>query len=441
MSIVRRLPLGVSKDGTCVVEACAGATTPHLRGMFGYAMVSLNFKLAVLNALAQWPERRITLDELRQEIETVVVNEDPTEQLKRFAAVGDIDIFQSGLVERDDDGFQITESGLSLLYSLESPSGSSSEDSAEPSPQKFRLIDDLVGKKERLKIFNLELRTLESGAGEGGDGEPQQEEISAVAATPDPPLETSAADRLEPEIDTRTAVSTNEAPSRDAPAFLRRGFGSKEQDPNQTSSRLTSLFASIVAKTRSTLNLWRQHSAPALSNPAGHPVGKAGGVALALLSLMVVVIGVAAAIALGRIKSLKSEIAMLHRELLPLRERLAKLERVEARDPDHPETAQQKPVADKNKPADESSTEQAGFSLSREEIDLIRNYIKPAPSAGPAAPAINVGDPVGSATIPLPSPLVEKIPKLLGARFTTRNGAIIIVKRNSRQADAVLFPQ
>ena len=51
-----------------------------------------------------------------------------------------------------------------------------------------------------------------------------------------------------------------------------------------------------------------------------------------------------------------------------------------------------------------------------------------------------LGDIVGAATIPLPSPLMEKIPKLLGARFTTRNGSIIIVRRDSRQADAVLGP-
>jgi hypothetical protein len=51
---------------------------------------------------------------------------------------------------------------------------------------------------------------------------------------------------------------------------------------------------------------------------------------------------------------------------------------------------------------------------------------------------INVGDSVSGAMIPLPSQLTEKVPKLLGAKFTTRNGAIIIIKRNSRQADAVL---
>jgi len=71
---------------------------------------------------------------------------------------------------------------------------------------------------------------------------------------------------------------------------------------------------------------------------------------------------------------------------------------------------------------------------------LIREYIKPAPSAGTAAPAINVGDSVSGAMIPLPSQLTEKVPKLLGAKFMTRNGTIIIAKRDSRQADAVLAP-
>jgi hypothetical protein len=42
--------------------------------------------------------------------------------------------------------------------------------------------------------------------------------------------------------------------------------------------------------------------------------------------------------------------------------------------------------------------------------------------------------------IPLPPPLTDKVPKLVGARFTIRNGVIIIVKRDSRQADAVLGP-
>jgi hypothetical protein len=54
------------------------------------------------------------------------------------------------------------------------------------------------------------------------------------------------------------------------------------------------------------------------------------------------------------------------------------------------------------------------------------------PFPGAAAPAINVGHPVEGAMIPLPSPLVEKLPKLRGAKFTTRNGSIIIVRTDSR---------
>ena len=102
---------------------------------------------------------------------------------------------------------------------------------------------------------------------------------------------------------------------------------------------------------------------------------------------------------------------------------------------DEPEETQTRADAEKNKPGGET-----GLNLSREEIQLIRDYIKPAPTAGAAAPAINVGDTVDGGTIPLPSPLMEKIPKLLGARFTTRNGSIVIVRRDSRQADAVLPP-
>ena len=123
-------------------------------------MISLKFKLAVLSVLAKLPERRVTLDEIKQEIQTIVVNQDETEQLKRFASLGDIDIFQSELVSRDDNGFQITEAGPSLLHSLESSSKSPADVSS--TSHSFKLIDDLIGTKERLEIFNLELRTLEA---------------------------------------------------------------------------------------------------------------------------------------------------------------------------------------------------------------------------------------------------------------------------------------
>jgi hypothetical protein len=113
---------------------------------------------------------------------------------------------------------------------------------------------------------------------------------------------------------------------------------------------------------------------------------------------------------------------MLHRELRPLRERLAKLEQFQQ------EETQSK--ADASHPS--------ALNLSREEAQLIREYIKPAPSPETAAPPVNVGDPIGGSMIPLPSAITEKVPKLIGARFTIRNSAIIISTRNSRRADAVL---
>ena len=133
---------------------------------------------------------------------------------------------------------------------------------------------------------------------------------------------------------------------------------------------------------------------------------------------------------------------MLHRELLPLRERLGKLEQIEItkKDSSQQEEAQNKPATEKNRAGGETRTEQAALNLSREEIQLIRDYIKPATSAGSGASAINVGDPVSGAMIPLPSPLTEKLPRLVGASFMTRNGAIIISTKNSRRADAVVAP-
>lgn len=166
------------------------------------------------------------------------------------------------------------------------------------------------------------------------------------------------------------------------------------------------------------------------------------GAAFALLSLIAVVTCIGAAIALGQIKSLKSEIAALHRELLPLRERLGKLEQIEntKRDSNQQEEAQNRPDTERNRAGGEPRTEQAALNLSREEIQLIRDYIKPATSAGSGAAVINVGDPISGAMIPLPSSLTEKVPRLVGARFMTRNGAIIISTKNSRRADVVLAP-
>ncbi|MBR1188867.1 hypothetical protein [Bradyrhizobium sp. AUGA SZCCT0160] len=174
---------------------------------------------------------------------------------------------------------------------------------------------------------------------------------------------------------------------------------------------------------------------------AEHRFAVIGGAAFAILTVVVVVAGIGAAIAVGQIKSLKSDVAMLQRELLPLRERLGKLEQTEKtrRDAGQQVAAQDEASSEKNKAGGETRSDQAALNLSQEEAQLIKVYIKPTPS-GTAAPAINVGDPIAGATIPLPSAVTEKVPRLSGARFTTRNGAIIISMKNSRRADAVLGP-
>jgi hypothetical protein len=154
---------------------------------------------------------------------------------------------------------------------------------------------------------------------------------------------------------------------------------------------------------------------------------------------LVVIACAGAAIAFVQIRSLKSDIALLNRDFLPLKDRLTKLEQAKL-ELEKQEAAKNRFGTDRNRPGGESRAEQGPLSLTREEIQTVRDFIKPSFTGGPAQPTINVGDVVGGATIPIPSQVGEKIPKLLGARFTTRNGSIIILKRESRQADAVLPP-
>src|SRR6266436_8661858 len=94
---------------------------------------------------------------------------------------------------------------------------------------------------------------------------------------------------------------------------------------------------------------WRRHFARGTSNPkTERVVGRVGSAAFAFLSLLVVITCVGAAIALGQIKSLKSDVSMLHREVLSLRERLAKSEQAEKAKRDLEQ--QEEIEAEKNKP-------------------------------------------------------------------------------------------
>jgi hypothetical protein len=326
------------------------------------AMASMRFKLAVLNVLAKCPGGRAPLDEVKREVAIILASGDQIEPANDLSTLADVDIVQSGLVLQDDAGLQITNAGLLLLRSLESNS----------------------------------VRPRATGQVRGQTAE-------TVYVPPHINSETIAIDpreKLNPKIPDGT------------------------DDTNHDRLSAARLVALIGAKKQSLIDLWRRHLVQDGSiQGTQHPVGRMGSAALALLSVLLVVACLGAAIAVGQITSLKSEIAMLHRELRPLRERLAKLEQFQQ------EEVQSK--ADAGNPS--------ALNLSREEAQLIREYIKPAPSAETAAPAVNVGDPIGGSMVPLPSPITEKVPKLIGARFTIRNGAIIISTRNSRRADAVLL--
>jgi hypothetical protein len=221
-------------------------------------------------------------------------------------------------------------------------------------------------------------------------------------------------------------IGAADAEIRAVPNFLRQATTSGDQAPGREASGLSSVRSSIAMTRRRILAPWRRHLVQDASDiKTERMAGRGGNVAFAFLSAVTIVTCVGAAIALAQIKFLKSEIDRLRRELLPLSERLAKLEQVE-----------KTPALEINRP----SVSQTKLELSPEEIQSIRDYIKPAPYSGPAGPAINVGDPVTATMIPLPSPLTDKIPKLLGARFAIQNGAIIIVRPNSRNAEIVLAP-
>jgi hypothetical protein len=242
------------------------------------------------------------------------------------------------------------------------------------------------------------------------------------------------------ESKSETGVEQLETTLIDAPAFLQRSFSSRIKTPRRSSSAAYYLLEFVTKKNRSLFNVWHHHFLQDDSTPSTErPIGRIGGVAFSLLSLVTVVACLFAAIALGQIGSLKSDIAALRREILPFKASLGKLELAEKARMESEQDGVSKNVGSKESGSDEeTSNAQATLNLSGEEIQLIRDYIKLAPSAGSSAPDIRVGDLIGTATIPLPSSLTEKVPRLVGARFTTRNGAIVISTKGSLRADVVL---
>ncbi|MGY4602841.1 cell division protein FtsL [Bradyrhizobium sp. USDA 4474] len=182
-------------------------------------------------------------------------------------------------------------------------------------------------------------------------------------------------------------------------------------------------------------HIWRRHlQHDQLPEATGGAIGNIERWLLALLSVVVIVICVSATIVFIQVKSLKGEIATLQREIIAFKLRLAKLDQIALANETHDKSS------GTPKPPAQARPDQALLQLSREEIQLVRDYIKPAPIAGSATDAIKIGDPVLGETIPFPSQVTEKVRKLTGARFTIRNGVILITRNGSNRADVVIGP-
>ena len=145
------------------------------------------------------------------------------------------------------------------------------------------------------------------------------------------------------------------------------------------------------------------------------------------------------AAAIAQFNRISLEMTGVKRDLAATRERLVKLEA----------NAASALLADKMKlRADDRMRESAvavptpPFALTRDEIQLIRDFIKVPPPLPGAPQNINAGDRIpDTALTSLPEPIMEKVPKLRGARFTVdRNSAIIVVAPGTNRADVIINP-
>ncbi len=167
-----------------------------------------------------------------------------------------------------------------------------------------------------------------------------------------------------------------------------------------------------------------------------------GGTLIAGAALISAVAGGLALTARSELKSLRLDVVATHDDLALARERTAALEQRLAA---ILQKVEQQAAASGRQTQSDQVTEKRGdrpvFSLTQDETQLVRSYIK-APVNADAAGTISVGEDLRKmALLPLPAQIVGKAPRLGGGRFTVdRNGAIVISLHNSRMADAVIQP-
>ena len=398
--------------------------------------------LAILTILADRPDGRIAFAELEQQLQAYA------QDSRTLSSIEDqildrADLIEAGLAITDGHSLQITLAGRSAINEFDARHDHSTGRPPADVSNSLTVIDDLIGVEQRSKIFNLGLRE-ETETGVDPEQAVRPEQINADHVRAGREIDHDSIDLVEPisrdlissdfissGLDERGAAAPEVAappprPPSTTPAFLARRSG--ESEP-------TGGFV-LTRRLRQLGALWRQHLEQDLPN--ARAVGRSpnlNGAIIALVSLLIVVVCAGAAIAVTQIRALQTEISSLQRELIPLKVQLLRLDQVEkAKEAEKTREERSRQAAEK------TAAQQVPLTLSREEAQLIRDYIKPAPVTGTSIAPVSIGDPLTGPMIPFPLPITEKVPKLLGARFAIRNGTILIVKRESHQVDAILGP-
>lgn len=404
----------------------------------------MQFNFAMLDILAKRPDGQATLDDIQREMQAGP--ESQNESQARFSEFADVDVFESGLVVLEEGSYRITDAGRSVLRALEDLTGPATHSRRDDEPHSLGWIDDLIGVEQREKIFSLGLRPAGTllnldPVGDQQDGEPKATEAEAETSRERDAIVQEAFEEVAVYQHERVAIAHVKSVPPDVPKFLKRSFGAKVREPSL--AQRGALLTSISSNLRRFVGLWRGHVAHEMPNVRMESRTAGIGLMFALLSVLVVLMGAGTVIAVNQIGALKSEISALERELAPLKKQAeAKVQRNENKREEDSKREDQGPAASGRRNGSlQSPSGPPALILSPEEIQVVREYIKPAPSERPATAPINVGDSVTSGTIPLPSSLIDKVPKLAGARFTIHDGAIIIIRRDSHEADAVLPPR
>jgi hypothetical protein len=150
-------------------------------------------------------------------------------------------------------------------------------------------------------------------------------------------------------------------PPQEAPALSSANFRSGVEE-----SRGVTAIALWMQRAR---RIWRGHlQREQLSELTARPIANIERWLLALLSVVVIVICVSATIVFMQVKSLKADIAILQRDIIALKLRVARLDQIASAN-----EARDTPSSEIPKPPAETRPD-VSLNLSREEIQMVRDY-------------------------------------------------------------------